>query len=114
MQFKSYRKRIILAIMAGSLLASYMPAMAQEMTWHKWATPILMDGEKYGIYSITWYDDMQTKMDGKTLQTYCEAIGKKIEAIHGVKMKENPDELAYGTDVVTRGEVLESIYKVLS
>lgn len=111
---RALKRSFIATLMAGSLLVSFVPAMAQEQTWHDWSTMTLMDGEKYGIYPLSWYDDMQAKMDGQTLQTYCTEIGKKLESIQGVKLKETPDELAYSTKEVTRGEVLESIYKVLN
>lgn len=115
MRFKLNKRKMMATIMAGSLLVSYVvPTMAQEMTWHKWSTSTLVEGEKYGIYPLSWYDNMQAEMDGKALQAYCEAIGKKLEAIPGVRLKENLGERAYASGVVTRKEVLESIYKVLN
>ncbi len=113
---KIKKHHLVAATIVGSILVSYaFPAMAQEVAWHDWSTATLIQGEKYGIYPLAWYDDMQVKMDSQDLETFCNAIGKKLEAISGISLKKDATALAYReSSQVTRGEVLEGIYAVLN
>lgn len=112
---KTIKRRLMGFIMVISLLVCYaFPTMAQEATFHSWATMTLLQGEKYGIYPLDWYENMQAELDAKTLQQFCTAIGKKLEAISGVTLKADAKALTYEqSDAITRGKVLESIYEVL-
>ncbi len=116
MGFKMIKKRLMAMGIASSILVCYgLPTIAQEMTWHNWSTSTLVQGEKYGIYPLSWYDNMQEEMDAKRFEEYCSAIGKKLEAISGTVLKQDAATLTYAqSDKITRGQVLEGIYKVLN
>lgn len=116
MGFKMIKKRLMAMGIASSILVCYgLPTIAQEMTWHNWSTSTLVQGEKYGIYPLSWYDNMQEEMDGKRLEAYCNAIGKELELISGTTLKKDATALTYTqTGKVTRGQLLESIYEVLN
>lgn len=113
---KMIKQRLMGIVMASSLLVCYaFPTMAQEVTFHSWSTSTLLQGEKYGIYPLDWYENMQAEIDTKTLETFCTAIGKKLEAISGVTPKKGAEALTYTqSSKITRGQVLESIYQVLN
>ena len=89
-----------------------VPAFAQEVTFHSWATDTLLEGEKYGIYPLSWYDNMQGLVDAKTLNTFCEELYHKIGDISEVQPKDKAVSFTY-TGTVTRQIALEKIYEVL-
>lgn len=116
MKFKKHiKQRLIGTAMAVGLSASCaLPVMAQEVTFHDWATSTLLQGEKYGIYPIGWYENMQAEMDHQTLMTFCEAIGNELTQISGVALKADAKEITIPeAKSCTREQVLESIYAVI-
>ena len=82
--------------------------------YSNWALGELLEGEKYGIFPISWYDqDMRRKISMEELTQLTTGLSQKIEALPGITKK-----VAIETRVIegeiTREDVLNAIYDVIA
>ena len=114
---KSSRKGIVTGLLIIMMvIASVMPIWADEIGMpdiSEWATEILNEGEKYGIYPNQWYyDGFRTGVSQEQLQMLMEATSKKIAAI-GLEKNEQFTPVPSKGDG-TRGDVIIMLYNILA
>lgn len=110
-------------MLVSMVLYSVSPLMADvmpESSFHEWAVDTLADGEKYGVYPLDWYDNMQQPITTQQLNDFCKEIGNKLDKIEGVELKSGSAPYTYKVDSdegaisITKGIVLEAIYKTIN
>ncbi|MGD8190687.1 TraB/GumN family protein [Brevibacillus ginsengisoli] len=102
-----------------TLLGSILPVQANEAPIKapqisQWSIQTLHEGEKYGIYPMSWYkgDDFQKQITVDKLKSLLEATSTKLDAI-GLS-KTGTFSLPADTTELTREAVLKSLYGVLA
>ncbi|MNO63142.1 TraB family protein [compost metagenome] len=102
-------------ILGGVLTAKANEAPAAVPQISSWSVSNLHEGEKYGIFPLTWYYDgtFQQPIDAAKFQSLITATTAKLDAL-GFKKK--PVILAVPSDSkeITRDTVIQSLYRVLN
>ena len=105
------KKRILSLIVAASMmLALSVSAFATGgaiSAISGWAVGTMVDGERYGIYPISWYEgDMGLAITKEQASALVSGVGDKLSKIEGTVVKgENPVE----QPAFTRGAVLTEL-----
>lgn len=112
------KKTLAWLIAAAMLVGNTMPAMAsegnaQEVSFSNWAFDTLLEGEKYGIFPMDWYDNMRATIVTEQVEALAAAIGSKLMAVDGVKLKAEPAPTTYEKGTA-REDVLNAIFKELT
>ncbi|SCW50808.1 hypothetical protein SAMN04487970_101145 [Paenibacillus tianmuensis] len=101
-----------------SMLGTIVPALANEAPQvtpqiSKWSVSVLNEGEKYGIFPLSWYYDgtFQKPIAHDKFQSLVQATGTKLDAL-GLS-KKGDFTLPSGTTTITRDTVLQSLYGLL-
>ncbi|MFB6364091.1 TraB/GumN family protein [Paenibacillus elgii] len=101
-----------------SMLGTIVPALANEAPQvtpqiSKWSASILNEGEKYGIFPLSWYYDgtFQKPIASDRFQALVQETGTKLDAL-GLSKKGNY-VLPTGNTTITRDTVLQSLFGLL-
>ena len=82
--------------------------------YSSWALGELLEGEKYGIFPISWYnEDMRRKISREELTQLTTGLSQKIEALQGVTKKAVIEAKVIEGEI-TREDVLNAIYDVIA
>lgn len=114
MKLKKYIAMFLVAttIMIGTITNAF--AVEQQLPQiSPWAIGILNEGEKYGIFPITWYyDDFQQPITKDKLQTLIQNTSTKIATLG---MEENSNYVAKqsGTNI-TKDYVITALYNTVA
>ncbi|MEF3304350.1 TraB/GumN family protein [Paenibacillus sp. GYB003] len=106
---------------AALLLGSVLPLRANEAAApvpaiSPWSVSILHEGEKYGIFPLSWYDDgtFQQPIAQDKFQSLLDATASKLDALGFSKQTKHASERPAADAILTRDTVLRSIYGVLT
>ena len=82
--------------------------------YSSWALGELLEGEKYGVFPISWYEqDMRREISMAELTQFTIGLSKKIEELPGVTQKSEIEAKVF-QGKITRQDVVETIYNVIS
>ncbi|WP_010494328.1 TraB/GumN family protein [Paenibacillus elgii] len=103
---------------ATTMLGTVVPALANEAPQaapqiSPWSMGVLNEGEKYGIFPLSWYYDgtFQKPIAHDRFQSLVQAAGAKLDAL-GLS-KKGEFTLPSGTATITRDTVLQSLFGLL-
>lgn len=107
-------KKILAIIMTVAILISTVtPVFAEEqqtMDISSWAISKLNEGEKYGIYPMTWYyENFKDTISQEKLAMLLKQVDSKLDVVAD---KVDFKQLAV-TDQLTRGNILTQYYNLL-
>lgn len=119
LRFKKATKKVLTGVTISSLLfTNAMPIFAADQvatpTFSGWALEELLEGEKYGVFPISWYEqDMRRAITMDELTQLSIGIGSKMLEITGTTEKLDTSVQVYRSQV-TRQNVLDTLFAIVS
>ncbi|MCY9544208.1 TraB/GumN family protein [Paenibacillus alvei] len=108
---------VALVAMLGFVIpaqATQAPVDAPQVSVSSWSINVLNEGEKYGIFPLTWYTDgtFQQPISADKFQALMKATSAKLDALE--LKKKNTFTVPATEKVITRESVINAVYGVLT
>ncbi len=107
-----FKRILAMLLTVAAMLGTVVPAWANEAPvpqFSKWALGVLNEGERYGIFPITWYyEGFQEQISEEKMQVLLQGVRSKLAAL---KLNINPSfKPQAASKGKTRGDIITSLY----